>query len=75
MELTWDSLVNDGSSQGTARCMCFSSNSTFICASIAWELTKESGANIINILFLKMDIPKDGLHYSGYDGKMGDVVY
>jgi len=39
---------------------------------------KENGANIINGLFLKMDIPKVKnapyvLHYSSYDGKTGGV--
>ncbi|CAL0307203.1 unnamed protein product [Lupinus luteus] len=42
------------------------------------ERAKENGANIINGLFLKMDIPKDKaspyvLHYSGYDGKTDGV--
>ena len=42
------------------------------------DRAKENGANIINGLFLKMDIPKDKnapyvLHYSGYDGKTGGV--
>ncbi|KAL5064801.1 hypothetical protein RYX36_026538 [Vicia faba] len=39
---------------------------------------KDNGANIINGLFLKMDIPKEKnspyvLHYSSYDGKTGGV--
>lgn len=42
------------------------------------ERAKENGANIINGLFLKMDIPKEKnapyvLHYSSYDGKTGGV--
>ncbi|KAJ7964077.1 Geranylgeranyl reductase [Quillaja saponaria] len=40
---------------------------------------KENGGNIINGLFLKMDIPKDKespyvLHYSGYNGKTGGGI-
>lgn len=42
------------------------------------DRAKASGAEIINGLFLKMDVPKDGvspyvLHYTGYDGKAGGV--
>jgi len=40
------------------------------------ERAKENGANVINGLFMKMDIPKDNnspyvLHYSSYDNKVG----
>lgn len=42
------------------------------------DRAKESGAEIINGLFLKMDMPRDGsspyvLHYTGYDGRAGSV--
>lgn len=42
------------------------------------ERAAEKGATVINGLFLKMDMPKDGespyvLHYTEYDGKKGGV--
>ncbi|XP_061374522.1 geranylgeranyl diphosphate reductase, chloroplastic-like [Gastrolobium bilobum] len=43
------------------------------------DRAKQNGANIINGLFLKMDIPRDQnspyvLHYSGFDEKSGGVA-
>ena len=42
------------------------------------ERAKDNGAEVINGLFLKMDVPKDAvspyvLHYNGFDGKVGGV--
>ncbi len=42
------------------------------------DRAKANGAEVINGLFLKMDVPKDGdspyvLHYNGYDEKAGGV--
>ncbi|KAL2322014.1 hypothetical protein Fmac_026393 [Flemingia macrophylla] len=42
------------------------------------DRAKQNGANVINGLFLKMDVPQDAnspyvLHYSSYDGKTGGV--